>query len=46
VTVRSASPDWPAAEAILGSLRLLTRHGTTQPANDETAHAPLMPHVK
>ena len=45
VTVRSASPEWPAAEAILGSLRLLTRHGTTRAANDDTEHAPLMPIV-
>ena len=33
ITVRSATPDWPAAEAILGSLKLLTRRGTT-PAQD------------
>ena len=45
VTVRSAQPEWPAAEAILDSLRLLTRNGVTQPANDET-HEPLLPHVK
>lgn len=44
VTVRSAQPEWPAAEAILGSLRLLTRNGTA-PANDET-HAPLLPILK
>ncbi len=42
VTVRSEQPEWPAAEALLGSLRLLTRGGTVQPANDE-AHGPLMP---
>jgi hypothetical protein len=42
VTVRSAQPEWPAAEALLGSLRLLTRNGTAQPANDEV-HAPLLP---
>lgn len=45
VTVRSAEPEWPAADAILGSLRLLTRNGTAQPANDEI-HEPLLPHVK
>ncbi len=44
VTVRSATPDWPAAEAILGSLRILTRHGTA-PANDDSEHAPLLPVV-
>jgi hypothetical protein len=45
VTVRSAQPEWPAADAILGSLRLLTRNGGARPANDET-HAPLLPHLK
>ncbi len=44
VIVRSALPEWAAAEAILGSLRFLTRHGMAQVANDETeAHAPLLP---
>ena len=40
VTVRSARPDWPAAEALLQSLRILTRNGRA-PANDtgETALA-------
>jgi len=32
VTVRSASPDWPAADAILRSLKLLSRRSAT--AND------------
>jgi hypothetical protein len=32
ITVRSASPEWPAAEAILRSLRILSRRGAT--AND------------
>ncbi|HEY5925167.1 MAG TPA: hypothetical protein VIV11_25970 [Kofleriaceae bacterium] len=32
VTVRSATPDWPAAECILRSLRILSRGGKT--AND------------
>ena len=41
ITVRSATPEWPAAEAILGSLKLLTRHGTA-PANDVDA-GPLLP---
>jgi len=46
VVVRSAQPEWPAAEAILGSLRLLTRHGTARPANDESEpHEPLLPVV-
>ena len=34
VTVRCARPDWPAAEAALRSLRILTKYGTA-PANDE-----------
>ena len=34
VTVRSARPDWPAADRLLHSLRILTRHGTA-PANDD-----------
>jgi len=42
VVVRSAKPEWPAAEQMLGSLRFLTRHGTPQPANDEE-HPPLLP---
>ncbi|MEO7094236.1 MAG: hypothetical protein ABI175_13355 [Polyangiales bacterium] len=45
VTVRSAQPEWPAAQEILGSLRLLTRNGGGQAANDEE-HAPLLPIVK
>ncbi len=43
VTVRSATPDWPAAEAILGSLKILSRHGTA-PANDSDGE-PLLPVV-
>lgn len=43
VTVRSARPDWPAADAILRSLKILTRHGTA-PANDH-ADGPLFPVV-
>ncbi len=42
VVVRSAQPDWPAANEMLGSLRLLTRTGKAQPANDGE-HAPLLP---
>ncbi|MBL9019264.1 MAG: hypothetical protein JNL83_34060 [Myxococcales bacterium] len=44
VVVRSAAPEWPAAEQMLGSLRLLTRNGAPQPANDEE-HPPLLPIV-
>lgn len=34
VTIRSAKPDWPAGDAMLRSLRILTRNGVA-PANDE-----------
>jgi hypothetical protein len=40
ITIRCARPDWPAAEAMLRSLRVLTRHGTV-PANDDAG--PLLP---
>lgn len=43
VTVRSANPDWPAAERMLQSLRIITRHGTA-PAND-VGDAPVLPLV-
>ena len=43
VVVRSAKPEWPAAEQMLGSLRLLSRNGKP-PANDEE-HPPLLPIV-
>lgn len=42
VTVRSVQPDWPAAEQVLKSLRIITRHGTA-PAND--SDAPILPLV-
>ena len=44
VTVKSARPDWPAADRMLQSLRIITRHGTA-PANDraEVTHLPLVP---
>ena len=32
ITVRCATPDWPAADSILRTLKVLGRHGTT--AND------------
>ena len=44
VTVRSATPNWPAAEAILRSLRILTRHGTAA-ANDDSELTGLLPVV-
>ena len=41
ITVRSAQPDWPAAEAILHSLRILTRNGIV--ANDDPLDDAPMP---
>lgn len=45
VTVRSASPAWPAANAILRTLRVLGRRATTQqePANDDVLALPIVP---
>jgi len=43
VTVRCASPEWPAADAILRSLRILSRRGVT--ANDSDDSRPLLPLV-
>lgn len=34
VTIRTASPGWPAADALLRSLRILTRRGAA-PVNDD-----------
>jgi len=36
VTVRSAAPEWAAADAILGSLKILTRHGVANDVDDAT----------
>ena len=44
VTIRSAQPDWPAADRLLQSLRIITRHGTA-PANDVAGDAPILPVV-
>ena len=44
VTVRSAQPDWPAAEALLRSLRILTRNGVVA-ANDDDSGAFSLPLV-
>jgi hypothetical protein len=41
ITVRCASPEWPAAETILRSLRILSRRGTT--ANDASDARPRLP---
>jgi len=35
VTVRCAGPEWPAANAILSTLRVLGRAGTPVPGNDD-----------
>lgn len=46
VTVRSARREWPAADRVLQSLRILTKHGTA-PANDgEVSALPLVPPLK
>ena len=42
ITVRSASPDWPAADAMLATLRLLRRNGTVDDAEQEDDE-PLLP---
>jgi hypothetical protein len=34
IIVRSASPDWPAADALLGTLRLLRRNGMVDEAGE------------
>lgn len=41
VTVRSASPEWPAADKILRSLKILSRRGKT--ANDVGDSPPMLP---
>lgn len=41
VIVRSASPEWPAADAILQSMRLVNRHGVVH-ANDGDLHLPVV----
>jgi hypothetical protein len=45
VTIRSARPEWPAADHILRSLRILTRNGMAA-SNDEVAGAPILPIVE
>lgn len=44
ITIRSASPDWPAADQMLRSLRILTRHGTA-PVTGEVDSEPILPVV-
>lgn len=44
VTIRCASPDWPAADHMLRSLRILTRNGMVA-ANDGVEDAPVLPVV-
>jgi hypothetical protein len=50
VTVRSASPEWPAANEILRTLRVLGRRATTnRAANDDAAEVlqlPLVPPLR
>jgi hypothetical protein len=42
VVVRSASPEWPAADKILGSLRILSRRGVVANDAEETLSLPLL----
>ncbi|HEU4734819.1 MAG TPA: hypothetical protein VFT22_43305 [Kofleriaceae bacterium] len=44
ITVRSASPDWPAGDHMLRTLRILTRHGIAE-ASDELEGEPILPVV-
>jgi hypothetical protein len=44
ITVRSAAPDWAAADHMLRSLRLLTRSGMST-VSDDADEAPLLPVV-
>jgi hypothetical protein len=44
ITIRCASPDWPAADHMLRSLRILTRNGRVA-TNDDIGDAPLLPVV-
>lgn len=44
ITIRSASPDWPAAEHMLRTLRFTTRAGTMT-ANEGARAAPVLPMV-
>lgn len=43
VTVRSSRPAWPAADHMLQSLRILTRHGTAPVIEDVDDGAPILP---
>jgi hypothetical protein len=43
VVVRSASPEWPAAEAILQSLKILSRRGGTANDADAAPVSPMLP---
>ncbi|HET7503142.1 MAG TPA: hypothetical protein VFK02_19105 [Kofleriaceae bacterium] len=46
ITVRSASPDWPAGDHMLRTLRILTRHGTAQPTDEASEERePILPVV-
>jgi hypothetical protein len=42
VVVRSASPEWPAADKILSSLRILSRRGVVANDTGETLSLPLL----
>jgi hypothetical protein len=44
VTIRAAGPDWPAADHVLRSLRVLTRTGRVA-TNCEADESPMLPVV-
>jgi hypothetical protein len=44
ITIRSASPDWPAADHMLRSLRILTRNGMAA-TDDDHESQPILPVV-
>lgn len=43
ITIRCASPDWPAADHMLRSLRVLTRTGRIATQADVDENAPILP---
>ncbi len=45
VVMRAATPDWPAGERMLGSLRLLRRNGTVEEPGDADEAELLLPIV-
>ena len=46
VTLHCATPEWTAAQVMLRSLRILTRHGVAPAANDDAEAPPMLPIVE